>query len=69
MTSTRLHSYLQLFMSDEPYLLVGVSLNRGKNCETNVLIDRQTDSQAKIRGKNKQTLRYTEIKRDTMQPG
>ena len=69
MTSTRLHSYLQLFMSDESYLLVGGSLNRGKNCETNVLIDRQTDSQAKIRGKNKQTLRYTEIKRDTMRPG
>lgn len=69
MTSTRLHSYLQLFMSDEPYLLVGGRLNRGKNCETNALIDRQTDSQAKIRGKNKQTLRHTEIKRDTMQPG
>ena len=54
MTSTRLHSYLQLFMSDEPYLLVGGRLNRGKNCETNALIDRQTDSQAKISGK-KQT--------------
>ena len=34
--------------------LVGGRLNRGKNCETNALIDRQTDSQAKISGK-KQT--------------
>lgn len=54
MTSTRLHSYLELFMPDEPYFLVGGRLNRGKNCETNALIDRQTDSQAKISGK-KQT--------------
>lgn len=60
MTSTRLHSYLQLFMSDEPYLLVGGSLNRGKNCETNVLIDKQTDSQPKSGGK---TNRHLDIQR------